>query len=412
MRVLFVVPYIPSLVRVRPYNLIRALTAAGHKLHLVLLQPPEDRDASADELRGVVDAIDVFKLSRWRTLANAAWAVPAGVPLQAAYSQHPEATRHIRALIQSSRYDVIHVEHLRGVMLMEGIAGLPRVFDSVDSISHLFDQARKYAPRLTQRLLARLDLERTRRFEGRLPARFERTLVTSPVDRQAFERLGGPAVAERISVLPNGVDLDYFRPSVDHEPATVLFSGKLSYHANASAASFLVREILPRIWEKRPETQVILAGKDPPAYLAALASDTRVTVTGAVADLRPFFARATLAAAPLLYGAGVQNKVLEAMASGLPVVASARVLEALQAEPGQHLLIGANADEMADQILAVIKQPALRKSLSQAGRDYVERHHDWAVVAQDLARIYEQVQLAAPPEPSGKRSVVDGRPFK
>src|SRR5258708_1823679 len=100
MRILFVVPYIPSLVRVRLYNLIKALAAEGHRLHLVLLKPPEDRAATVEPLRAACEAIEVFPLSRVRTMMNAALALPSGLPLQAAYSHLPEAERRIQALAQ------------------------------------------------------------------------------------------------------------------------------------------------------------------------------------------------------------------------------------------------------------------------------------------------------------------------
>jgi polysaccharide biosynthesis protein PslH len=392
MRILFVVPYIPSLVRVRPYNLIRALAAQGHRLHLALLQPPEDRAASVEPLRAFFEAIEVFPLSRAQTLMNAALALPSGLPLQAAYSHLPEAERRVQALAQSGQFEVLHVEHLRGAVLADGVKGLPCVFDSVDSITYLFEQARQHAPHWRQRLMAGLDLTRTRSYEAKIPGRFAQTLVTSPVDKQAFEKLAGVEMARRITVLPNGVDLNYFQPSPEpRDPATILFSGKLSYHANVAAALFLANEIMPLVWAKHSEAKLILAGKDPASSIRALAVDSRITVTGTVPDLRPLFARATLAAAPLRYGAGVQNKVLEAMACGLPVVATPPVLGALQAEPGRTLLVGENATALAEQIISLIEQPELCQRLGQAGRAYVEANHSWVGIARQLAEVYGRV---------------------
>ena len=394
MRLLFVVPYIPSLVRVRPYNLIRALAAHGQQIHLVLLRPPEDRAVSIESLQTLCETVEVFPLTRTRTLFNTARALPTRTPLQAAYSHHPAAEHHLQTLATSGYFDILHLEHLRGAVLADGLKGLPIIFDSVDSITYLFEQARQHAPHWRQRLLAALDLARTRHYESQLPLRFAHTLVTSPIDKRAFAQLN-PATDSRISILPNGVDLDYFRPTATpRDPATILFSGKLSYHANLAAALFLAQSIMPLIWEKRPDARLILAGKDPAPTLHALTIDSRVTVTGYVPDLRPYFARATVAAAPLRYGAGVQNKVLEAMASGLPVVATPPVLGALQAEPGRHLLIGDAPQQLADHLITLIEQPALRQTLSEAARHYVEAHHDWATIARDLTAVYQRARLA------------------
>jgi len=393
MHVLFVTPYIPSLIRVRPYNLIRALAASGQTLHLVALQPPEDRSASADGLRAICEQVEVFPLPRSRTLWNALTALPTSLPLQAAYSHHPQVERHLQHLIDSQRFDVLHVEHLRGAVLASELEGIPRVFDSVDSIAHLFEQASRLAPKLTQRLVARLDLGRTRRYEGRVPLVFDRTLVTSPSDAKALSRLAGGAADNRIVVLPNGVDLDYFRPSdTPRDPATVLFSGKMSYHANAAAALHLARDIMPRVWAQRPDARLILAGKDPSPAVRALGEEPRIEVTGFVDDLRPYLWRATVAVSPLLYGAGIQNKVLEAMATGTPVVVAPRVCDALRAQPDRDLLVAEDAERFAGRILNLIGDPAQRDQIGPAGRQYVEQYHDWNKIAQTLIGVYHTVR--------------------
>jgi glycosyltransferase involved in cell wall biosynthesis len=289
---------------------------------------------------------------------------------------------------------------LRCAVLASSLRGIPRVFDSVDSIAHLFEQTGRLAPRLRQRLIARLELGRTRHFEARAPLHFERTLVTSLADAQALRALAGERANGRIVVLPNGVDLDYFRPAgAAHDPATIVFSGKMSYHANSAAALYLAREIMPRVWTQRPDAQLLIVGKDPSSAVRALSVDPRIAVTGFVDDVRPYFARATVAVAPLLYGAGIQNKVLEAMAGGVPVVTISNVNSSLKAQPGQDILIGDNAEQLANHALRVIEDSALQRTLGQAGRQYVEHHHDWREIGRQLVAVYEKVAyVQAQPE--------------
>lgn len=392
LRVLFVSPYLPSRIRVRPFHWIHALAGLGCRVHLVTLMPPEDRWASDAPLRDVCVAIDRFPLSRVRTLTNAAHAVATGAPLQASYSRHAAASHHVARLAASGEFDVVHVEHLRGTALASGVRTVPVIFDAVDSISLLFEQAAALAPGRLSRVLAQLDLARTRRFEARAPRQFARTLVTSARERDAFIRLAGPDVSDRLAVLPNGVDLDYFKPT--HEPidtATVLFSGKLSYHANRAAALRLVRGIMPRVWATRPDVRVVLAGKDPSPALTALAADPRVSLTGFVEDLRPHVARASIAVAPLVYGAGIQNKVLEAMACGVPVVTSVDAAQALSARAGQDLLVADSDEAFARDILGLLDDEARRQAIGRAGRAYVEAYHDWNAQGRRLQAIYEDV---------------------
>ena len=393
MRVLFVSPYIPSPVRVRPYQWIRALAKHGVRVRLVALQPREDRWLTEPPVADCCEQVKVFPLSRGRTLRNVAAAMPTDLPLQAAYSLHPEAERYIAA--QALHCDIVHVEHLRGALLARRVQGVACVLDAVDSISTLFAQAARQAPSWRQRLLARADLARTRKFEAALPAQFERTLVSSYRDANAFQRLAGGPAADRVVTLPNGVELSYFHAATRApESRTVLFTGKMSYNANEGAALHLVQRIMPLVWEHCPDAKLTIAGKDPSPAVRNLSRDPRVMVTGFVEDLRPFFWSAAVVAAPLVYGTGIQNKVLEAMACGVPVVASHSACEGIGAAPGQTLLVGADPREMAAHIVALLRDAALRARLAAAGRRFVELHHDWYQLARRLTEVYEDARAA------------------
>ena len=392
LRVLFISPYLPSLIRVRPYNLIKSLAQRGHRITLLALEPPGEDTSGLPALRAWCQQVQTVPLPRWRTLWNGLRALPGPTPFQAAYSWSPQMAALIRQTQARGHFDVVHVEHLRGAELSRAVNGLPTVFDSVDSITLLFERARRAAPAWRSRLLARLDLARTRRYESGLLERYSRVLVTSPRDQEALAQLSTvPTVDGRLVVLPNGVDLDYFTPlDLPRDPATLIFSGKMSYHANVAAALDLATQVMPHIWRRRPEARLVIAGKDPTAELQALAADPRITVTGTVPDLRPYLARATVAVSPMRYGVGIQNKVLEAMAMATPVVTTPQATTALQAEPGEDLLVASTPRGIAEAVLALLTNPALRLRLGQAGRRYVEIHHDWSAVAGKLEAIYRE----------------------
>lgn len=391
MRILFVAPYIPSAIRVRPYQWIRALARHGHRIRLVALQPPEDRWVSQVPVNDYCEQVSVFPITRFRTLRNAAMALPQDIPLQAAYSLCPEAERFIAG--EASRCDILHVEHLRGSLLARGVQDVPSVIDAVDSITALFEQTVRQARSWRTRFIASLDLARTRRFEAKLPTRFERTIVSSNRDATTFYELAGST--DRVVTLPNGVAFDYFRPDVSlSQSEMVLFTGKMSYHANAAAALRLVRNIMPLVWQQRPSVQLVIAGKDPSTEIRALGRDRRVTVTGFVEDLRPFFRSASVVAAPLVYGTGIQNKVLEAMACGVAVVTSPIACEGIAAVHGRDLLVGANDGEMAGHIVALLRSRPFRTAIGLAGRQFVSKYHDWNELATRLVAIYSEAQLA------------------
>lgn len=409
MDILYVVPYVPNLIRVRPYNLIRHLSERGHRLTVLTLWSDEQERAGLEDLRRMVHQVRAMHLPAWRSLVNCLIALPSRTPLQAVYSWDAALAEQIGQLAWQGNgrttFDVVHVEHLRGVRyaldLKTRLAGrhprLPIVWDSVDSISLLFRQTMLRSTSRLSRELTRFELGRTERYEGWLIDQFDRVLVTSPLDKAALASLA-PHGGERITVLPNGVDLDYFQPDagLPREPATVVISGKMSYHANVTMALHFAQEVMPLIWAENPDVKVCIVGKDPPPSLQSLAEDSRVRVTGIVDDLRPYLQRATLAVAPIRYGTGIQNKVLEAMACGTAVVATHQAVSALQAVPDQDLILADHPYEFAQAVLGLLNDPEKRLRVSRAGRSYVEKYHDWRKAAADLEDIYLAISETAP----------------
>ena len=325
MKILYLVPYAPTRIRTRPYNLLLSLAKAGHSVTLATCWENQEEKNALDAFVSAGIQVIGQPLGRLQIVRNLTRAVLSGKPMQSQYSWQPALFRMALDEIRQKSYDVLHIEHLRGAIygmqLSSGLQkdgkSIPIIWDSVDCISYLFEQALYLSRSVFGRIVSRLEFERTRKFEASQGSHFDRILITSTVDAQAFAKLDGFEPAHPVVILPNGVDLEYFSPgSSPRSENIVIFSGKLSYHANVSAALHLVQEIMPIVWEKEPETIVQLAGKDPTRAIKALAAaDARVQVTGSVADLRPYLRQAALAVAPMLYGAGIQNKVLEAMAS-------------------------------------------------------------------------------------------------
>jgi glycosyltransferase involved in cell wall biosynthesis len=248
------------------------------------------------------------------------------------------------------------------------------------------------------RWVTRFELGRTRRHESWLVHQFDRTLVTAEQERQAFVQLqrtlsNSLQKLEQIMVLRNGVALSYFQPiNVPREDKTIVFTGKMSYHANRTAALFLIDEIMPRVWRHVPDARVQIVGYKPSRQLVQAQEKFpgRVSITGSVPDIRPFLGKATVAVAPILYGTGIQNKVLEAMAMGTPVVAMPKAVAALSARVNADYLLASDPEEFACQIVRLLDDPPLAANIGQAGRAYVESNHDWARITEQLESIYQE----------------------
>ena len=408
MHILFIVPYSPNPIRVRPYNLIKHLAQRENSITLATVWEDETELDALKEFERLGVRVISQPLKKTRLLTNTGRTFFSSTPLQARYSWQPALAGQLSDLLISDpkRWDIIHVEHLRGAQyglhlkaqLTKHGLSIPVVWDSVDCISLLFEGASRNSRSGFGRWITRFELPRTRRFEGYLVNQFERVLATSPQDKRALEELGdqyshvsNPAPSN-VSVLPNGVDLEYFSPIPNQQESDIIiFTGKLSYHANQAAATYLANDIMPHIWEGRPQTKLQLIGKDPPAAIRRLSErENRIEVSGYVPDMRNYLRRASLAIAPLVYGAGIQNKVLEAMACGIPVAASSQAVSALGAVPGKDVLVADEPQEIAAAALKLLENSPLNSQIGANGRAYVERNHDWNSIAAQLENIYRE----------------------
>ena len=395
------------------YNLIRSLAKSGHQITLATVWSNTQERSVLEELTADGFQILAVPLTRVRSLWNCLGTLPRSSPLQSVYCWQPQLLNDLRAAIndRQSPIDLIHVEHLRGACygthlqsaMQRSRFRIPIVWDSVDCISHLFGQAANNTHSLFGRALTRFELPRTRWYEAWLVGRFDRVLVTSDQDRHAFGVLlqayappsnGRIDGIDKMRILPNGVDLHYFTPQdAPRAPQTIILTGKMSYHANVTAALYLVNEIMPLVWERLPSARVQIVGQNAPREISSLARKypNRVEVTGTVADLRPYLSQATIAAAPITYGAGIQNKVLEAMAMGTPVVATSKAVSALPVRNNEEVLIADNPESFSKEVVRLLRDQRLRKQLAQRGRRYVEQNHGWDGIVERLEKIYLEV---------------------
>ena len=387
MRILFVTPHVPSLLRDRPRQFLRHLAARDHQVTLVALTRPGERRDALSEVRQWCRDVILVPVSWVGAARSCLLSLPGPMPLNVVFFASKEARRTLRRL-ETSSYDVAHLEHLRMAQYVPILAGLPRLYDSVDCMTLLWSRALR-AGRWRGRALAAWELWKTCRYERQALGWMDGAVATTEADCAA---LRGYAPVLPIRVVPNGVDSDYFRLGPDlSDGRTLVFLGNMHYHANVASVLDFARRVMPLVWERCPRSRLLIVGADPPAEVQRLDRDVRIIVTGYEKDVRPYLLRATVAVSPVLYGAGVQTKVLECMAAGLPVVASAQACSGLEARPGQHLLSATDPAEWAEAISGLLEFPGLRHRLGVAGRDYVVRHHSWQESAARLEEAYEEV---------------------
>lgn len=309
-------------------------------------------------------------------------------PRTAEQSWSPAIWRAIQARLATEKYDVVHL--FGGIQVYEfrhALGNIPTVITPYESYSLYLCRQLKAANRdFTQHAALRAQHFLARQFEHFMFTPYGRTVVLSDRDQAEMQGIN-PAL--RIEVIPNGVDTYEFRPRPTRRIPALLFVGNYEYPPNVDAARRLARDIFPMVQAKIPDAHLWLVGNAPTPEMQALASDS-IRVTGRVPDVRPYLARAGAFVSPLRLGAGIKNKVLEALAMGCPVVATPLSVDGIGVTDGHDALI-ADGDALTQAIIRVLGDSDLQKTMSANGRKLIESRYSWDHVAESYLNLYEQV---------------------
>ncbi|MGD8398275.1 MAG: TIGR03087 family PEP-CTERM/XrtA system glycosyltransferase [Anaerolineae bacterium] len=359
--------------RLRAFHFIEHL-ARHHELHLASFIAGDDERAHLPALREHCREVHVVRMTAAHSAVAVAGSVWRRQPLQALYYRSRAMRRLVARMAATTHFDAAYVHLFRMAPYAIGLSHLYRVVDLTDAISAEIERSLPYRG-LASRLLYRIESPRIARYECWVARNFEETWLISEADRQI---LAGRCGEGNLRVVPNGVDLDEFHPAGrPPKPDNIILVGHMGVMHNVDAARYLATEVLPRVRQHVPRATLTLAGADPVPAVRQLGEVPGVEVTGFVEDLNACLNRASVFAAPLRFSAGVQNKVLEAMAAGRPVVTTSTVNHGLGAVPGRQLLVADDATTMAADIVALFRDPERRAALGRAGRHFVEEHYTW-----------------------------------
>jgi sugar transferase (PEP-CTERM/EpsH1 system associated) len=397
MRIFFVcqrVPFPPDRGdKIVTFNEIRHLSK-NHELHVFCLGDGAGDLANVPALRdhaASVTAIPVTKLnSRLRSLR----ALLAGGPLSVAAFDEAALHEAIIRKYDEARPDLIIVFSCNVAQYAEHFASVPRImqFHDLDSLKWA-----QYAERsrIPLKWIYRIEAERLLGYESSIARRFSHALVCTAAERRDFERLF-PGIA--VSLVGNGVDLDYFRPSGDKKrPGSIVFTGVMDYFPNIDAALWFCDEILPAVQAQLPEANLTICGSRPSAAIARLADRKGVTVTGWVPDTRPYLDAAEVFVAPLRMARGIQNKLLEALAMGLPCIASSAAWRGTVIPQGAGIAVTDDAKAFGELVIRLLRDPAFRACMARKARAAVERDYRWEDQMTALDRVIAGV-TAPPPQ--------------
>jgi sugar transferase (PEP-CTERM/EpsH1 system associated) len=360
--------------KIRPFNMIRHLSGSGHE---VIVASLARSPAEASEGRGISPYCARFEMAEVHDsiqLARMVARLPTPTPSSMGYFYSPGLARRVRELVGRERFDLIFVHCSSAAQYVADVRGVPKILDFGDMDSQKWLEYARYKrfPLSTGYRLEGLKLERE---ERRLARMFDLCTATTRAEWETLESYG---LGVRSDWFPNGVDSEYFAPTGEpYDSDTLSFVGRMDYYPNQECMFDFCANVLPRVQKNRPQARLLIVGADPSAAVKKLGELPGVTVTGSVADVRPYVRGCAVMVAPLNIARGTQNKILEAMAMGVPVVTSPSAAGGVDAVPGEHLIVARSHDGQTQAILRLLADRAERQRLSTAGRARMLSHHAW-----------------------------------
>lgn len=303
--------------------------------------------------------------------------------------KNPKAVSEVRKtivdILQNLNIDVIHVFSFFGAQFLFHIRGVDKIWDLGDSYYLNVHRGLGRGFGLNSIKMNNYAL-RLRRYEHRMISDFDRSIFVSKADASIHGNL-----QSKLLVVPNGVDVEYFayREEVPESFPSIVFSGHMNFPPNIEAALYFAKEIFPLILIKKPEAKFFIVGAEPCDEIKALAKDCRILVTGRVDDIRDYIARGTIFVAPMVSGAGIKNKVLQAMSMGKPVVSTSLGVEAIDSLTSDEVAVADGAESFSEACIELLNNSSRRMQMGHAARKKVENDFGWSRYVSEYFRLYD-----------------------
>ena len=389
MRILFITARLPipntKGDALRTHYFIRDLSAE-HEVDVISFVQDEEERNSVDALSPYCRSVRTIYLPRLWSLFKMLLGIFSFQPFQVIYYSSMRMQLAIRKAMRAGRYDVVHVCPVRMMSYHGSFKGVPLVVDLVDSLS-LNMKRRAYREKNgLKKLLFHFESWKMARYEAWVTQRYDHGAITSDVDRRSIR-------GNHIDVIRNGVDTQRFRPDGDatrSKDIDTIFTGNMNYFPNADAAANLAREIMPEIERRKEGVNLYLVGANPGRNVVELGDDSQTFVTGFVKDMCVYLNRSKVFVAPLSVGSGIQNKILEAMACGVPVVSSNRGNAGIGAQDGHEILLAERPEEFAEKVCRLLEDDDFREEIGRSARRFVAERFGWSAQASRLVNTYKK----------------------
>lgn len=372
--------------KLKIYNLALQLSQR-HELHLLTFLENENDVQHLPVLQKIFKEIHLVKITKKQSYSNCFKGIFTKKPLQICYFESTEMQQKVDSLLTQHQYDAVHIQHIRLAHYWQHKTNVQRILDLPDAFS-LYWKRRLEKQSGLKKLLNKIEYKRLFDYESILND-FDKVLVCSKEDKAYLEET---KKINNVSILPNGVDTETFagKPHNYSFNKTILFTGNMDYAPNVDAVVYFTKEIFPEIKKEIPGLKFIIAGQRPTKKVLELATDD-VSVTGFVKNLAEVYLSASIVVAPLRFGAGTQNKVLEAMSMGVPVISHNIGFAGLNIKQGQGVFMMEDKNSFTIKCIELLLSENLRKRTGEAGKQVIIERYAWNVVAKTLEQYFNEV---------------------
>ena len=371
----------------RAFNQIKQLAKQNEIVLCALNDCPKVNEQEAFRaLQPYCQSINFIDITKPQILLGLVRDFLKGLPMQTGYFYNRKAAKKVNHLIAKHKPDMLFGQLLRVAEYLR-YKSIPKAIDYQDIFSYGMKRRADIASFLTRPIYT-MEYRRLKRYEAAIFDDFDVKTIISEPDRALFPH----EKRDEILIVPNGVDHEFFKPMEREKKYDLVFTGNMSYPPNVNAVEYLAHEIMPIVWKTLPEAKMYIAGATPDPRVKKCASE-RLIVSGWLDDIRDAYAQSRVFIAPMRIGTGLQNKLLEAMSMRLPAITSPLANASLGAEPNKEILVGHNAEEMAQHIVTLLTNKEKADQIAQAGYDFTNRVYDWgkatAIMENEMQKVLE-----------------------
>ena len=339
-----------------------------------------NKQEAFSKLQPYCRSINFIELPWYAIPINIIKAFIKGLPLQVGFFFNAKANRKIRKLFNEYKPEHVYCQLLRTA---EYGINLPvsKTIDYQDVFSYGVKRRINRASFWMKPVLT-AEYKRLVSYEDKMFELFDNRTIISLPDRDLIHH----SDRNKIHVIPNGVDHDFFRPMDKPKKYNLVFTGNMSYPPNIDAACFLANEIMPLVWKQLPQVTLLIAGANPDAKVKSL-KNNKIFISGWIDDIRDAYSSSDIFIAPMRIGTGLQNKLLEAMSMKIPSITTPLANDALQAVSGSDILTGNNPTDLAQHIINLVNNKTLAQNIANNGYLFVHKHYSWTEASAKLENV-------------------------